>query len=225
MNGIYITTCEVYGVDYKNTYGTCHQDILKKCKVGDILKVTRPIKPRKIIHYLMLMIGLGIYRGEDIIVLTNSLKQIGWIISEKVHGLGRYMDIGSEIFATVSEITGGINGKNYGCIIKIFAKSFITEVFNIHKSNIDGIKRQNIIQLCNEGEKLILKRENPNDFKHIGVYTLSGEQIGQIPKDLANLLKNTMDDIPEFNGVINVKKGRNKIRKLLIKIIAEKENN
>jgi hypothetical protein len=64
---------------------------------------------------------------------------------------------------------------------------FTTKVVEATCKNPDGINRQQIIKMCNVGEKIKLIREpnNSHDVCTIGVFRESGEQIGCLARDVA----------------------------------------
>jgi len=66
-------------------------------------------------------------------------------------------------------------------------KKFATKVRGVTHKNLDGTDRQKIIRKCKKGEKVVLIREpdNPYDVATIAVFRKSGEQIGNISKDVA----------------------------------------
>jgi hypothetical protein len=75
---------------------------------------------------------------------------------------------------------------------KSFSKStatniFATKVRGVSHKNPDGTDRQKIIKKCEEGEILDLVREpdNPYNIANIAVFRKSGEQIGNLSKDVA----------------------------------------
>ncbi len=66
-------------------------------------------------------------------------------------------------------------------------KQFFSSVAGVSKKNVDGTKRQDIINKLRNGEKLILEPEsdNPHDKNAVKVLTTSGKQIGYLNQSLA----------------------------------------
>lgn len=66
--------------------------------------------------------------------------------------------------------------------------SFFTKIAGVTHTNSDGTSRQRIIGQCHIGEELRLEREpdNPVDPNAIGVFRLTGEQLGYIPAHVAS---------------------------------------
>ncbi|MGE3909726.1 MAG: HIRAN domain-containing protein, partial [Chloroflexota bacterium] len=61
--------------------------------------------------------------------------------------------------------------------------------------NTDGMRRQRIIKACEVGDELALVREpnNPYDRDAVAIYTLSGQQVGYIPAEIASAVAESLD--------------------------------
>lgn len=69
-------------------------------------------------------------------------------------------------------------------------KHFYTKIVGVTKINPDGSSRQKLLKKCKAGERLVLVREhdNPYDQNAIQVRRLSGEMLGYIPKETAEIM-------------------------------------
>lgn len=76
-----------------------------------------------------------------------------------------------------------------------------TKVVGVSRTNDDGTSRQDILAGCEEGDQLILERDeyNEHDENAIKVLTYDGEQIGYIKRELAAEIAPLMGAGIEFN--------------------------
>lgn len=97
----------VAGVTKKNGDGSIRQNIIENdLKTGDLLILERDLENK--------------HDKNAIAVLTTSNKQVGFIRSDHAQNLAKQMDNGSKVFAQITAITGGYNGKNFGVNIDIY---------------------------------------------------------------------------------------------------------
>ena len=90
----------VAGVTFKND-DVSRQDILKEIKSGD--KAIRLIRE------------MDNKNDENAIIVYSKYGMIGYIKEDLAPYISSILDAGGIVSATVSEITGGTDGKNYGC--------------------------------------------------------------------------------------------------------------
>ncbi len=98
---------KVAGVSHKNNDGSSRQKILKKCRVGDSLKLVR--EPR------------NKFDKNAVKVLTEDGKQIGYLNKHVAAEIAPRLDKGSQVDCVITDLTGGgwIFKKARGCNIKI----------------------------------------------------------------------------------------------------------
>lgn len=75
-------------------------------------------------------------------------------------------------------------------------KTIRSKVVGVTKRNEDGTNRQEILEMCSDGDELNLERDPYNEYDEnaIEVWTDFGEQIGFLKKELASELARLMDD-------------------------------
>jgi hypothetical protein len=96
---------KIVGVTKKNDDGSKRQEILKKCKSGDILTLKREPENKY---------------DRNAIAVFRDTEQLGYLSKTNARELAKLMDTGKKLTATISEITGGEQDKpTYGCNIKI----------------------------------------------------------------------------------------------------------
>lgn len=94
---------KVVGVTFKNNDGSDRQKIISKCKVGQDV-IFRPTPSREY--------------PEAVGVFTTKGKQLGFLKADLAHDL-IHLYPNNPMQATISAITGGGKGENYGCNIHI----------------------------------------------------------------------------------------------------------
>lgn len=94
---------KVVGVTFGNDDGTSRQQIISQCKAGQSVV----FKPTPTAEF-----------PEAIGVFTENGKQLGNVNAELAHDLiNRYFE--NPMKVTIADITGGKDGKNYGCNIHL----------------------------------------------------------------------------------------------------------
>ncbi len=90
---------KVVGVTFKNSDGSKRQDIIKKCKVGDDI-IFKPVPTKEY--------------PDAIGVFTTTGKQLGHVNADLALELKEKYPM-NFMKVTIANITGGVNGENYGC--------------------------------------------------------------------------------------------------------------
>lgn len=94
---------KVVGVTFGNDDGSSRQEIISKCKEGDDV-IFRPISMKG--------------HPEAIGVFTAGGKQLGFLDAELATELREKYPM-NPMSSTIGNITGGHDGKNYGCNLRI----------------------------------------------------------------------------------------------------------
>lgn len=94
---------KVVGVSFNNNDGTSRQDIIKSCKVGDDI-IFKPVPTKEYPD------AIGVFNAHG--------KQLGHLTAELASELKNKYPT-NPMKAVVAGITGGENGKNYGCNLKL----------------------------------------------------------------------------------------------------------
>jgi len=167
MKKIFLSYSKIAGVTHKNADGTDRQKIIKKCKESDVLQLQR--EPNN--QY-----------DEKAIAIYQKKYQIGYVTKNFSETLSPLMDNGSELFAEISEITGG-GQTDYGCNIKIFAKSLVSRFRSSKSSN-------------NVDIKVLNDDENPYQ---INIY----KKLGVLDRDLAKFIYNEKNEGLHLNVAVS----------------------
>lgn len=80
----------------------------------------------------------------------------------------------------------------------------LTKVVGVTMVNDDGKNRQDIIGDLNPEDELELRREtnNPFDSNAIAIFTIDGQQLGYLKRDLARDLAPNMDKGVEIKAIV-----------------------
>lgn len=98
---------KIAGVTRKNPDGTSRQRLLKRCKVGQPLKLVRePSNPAD---------------ENAVMVLTMDGKQLGYLNADVACEIAPRLDAGGRVDCEISDLTGGglFRKRTRGCNIKI----------------------------------------------------------------------------------------------------------
>ncbi len=98
---------KIRGVTHKNPDGTSRQQLLKRCKVGQPLKLVREHD--------------NPFDENAVRVLTMKGKQLGYLGGEAAEEIAPRLDAGGRVDCEISDLTGGgwFRKKTRGCNIKI----------------------------------------------------------------------------------------------------------
>ena len=74
-------------------------------------------------------------------------------------------------------------------------RPFFSKIYGVTFENPGGVNRQTIIANCDQGEALALVREplNSHDSNAVAIFTMSGQQLGYISRDLSAEIAERLD--------------------------------
>ncbi|MBO8161936.1 MAG: hypothetical protein H0Z24_09940 [Thermosipho sp. (in: Bacteria)] len=166
----------------------------------------------------------NVYDPNAIGVFTlRDNKQIGWVPKELASKLAPEIDKGIPYSAKIVDILGGGPGRHYGVKIRVErGKPISMQTLEVNRlepgvkfyevkpdkyiSKVTGTlfdRRQAIISRLSKSDRIHLRLDGANyNSNTIGVFTLSNERIGWIPKELAEKIAPEMKKGAKYKASI-----------------------